>query len=180
MYDPRAIGNLILDEGQRKRVTVSNLALQKLLYFAHALFLVQHKRPLVSGYFEAWTNGPVHPVVYHVFKSAGAQPIDFRASGTNALTGEKTPLVPPQELSVTDHIEQVMMSYGPLSTGRLVALSHAKGAPWDFVVEASRQGVGLGLRIPNDVIVQKFQHHKVSVAAVPKAGEPSDDAPILT
>ena len=153
MYDPPAIANLILDEGQRKRVTVSNLALQKLLYFAHALFLVQRKRPLVSGYFEAWQNGPVHPLVYHAFKTAGAQPIDFRASGTNAMTGEKTPLAPPRDASVGDQIEHVMMSYGRLTTGRLVDISHAKGAPWDFVVENSRQGVGLGLRISNDVII---------------------------
>ena len=43
MHDPRAVANLILDEGQRLNRPVSNVALQKLLYFAHGLHLVQRK-----------------------------------------------------------------------------------------------------------------------------------------
>jgi len=60
-YDARAIANLMLDEASEMDRGVTNLALQKLLYFAHSLFLIEYKRPLVSGYFEAWKLGPVHP-----------------------------------------------------------------------------------------------------------------------
>ena len=52
----RAIANLILDEGDRIERPITNLALRKLLYFAHGLFLIERKRPLVSGYFEAWNS----------------------------------------------------------------------------------------------------------------------------
>ena len=44
----------MLDETARSSRVVHHLALQKLLEFAHALFLIENKRPLVSGYFEAW------------------------------------------------------------------------------------------------------------------------------
>ena len=44
-YDSRAIANLMLDEGQRHSRGITNLALQKLLYFAHGLFLVERSRP---------------------------------------------------------------------------------------------------------------------------------------
>ncbi|EPZ76727.1 hypothetical protein M798_03280 [Brucella melitensis ADMAS-G1] len=37
-YDPRAIANLMLDEADRSGIQVTNLALQKLLYFAHSIF----------------------------------------------------------------------------------------------------------------------------------------------
>jgi len=36
--DSRTIANLMLDESERVEHRVTNLALQKLLYFAHAIF----------------------------------------------------------------------------------------------------------------------------------------------
>src|SRR6266478_1478173 len=111
-YDSRAIANLILDEGHRSECPITNLALQKLLYFAHGLFLIERKRPLVSGYFEAWKLGPVHPAAYQAFKSAGDKPITFRASRLNLLTGELSPIPPPSEPDVRQHIARIMSSYG--------------------------------------------------------------------
>ena len=63
-YDPRSIANLLLDEADRLAINITNLSLQKLLYFAHGLSLIEDGKPLVSGYFEAWQHGPVHPLVY--------------------------------------------------------------------------------------------------------------------
>jgi uncharacterized phage-associated protein len=179
MHDARAIANLILDEGQRMGHPVSNVALQKLLYFAHGLYLVEQKRPLVSGFFEAWRYGPVHPVVFHCFKSAGDQPIAFRATAIDALTGQPRPLPVPSDSEGLSVVERVVTSYGRLTAGRLIDVSHAKSAPWDFVVENSKGSVSLGLRITNDVILERFKFHKVSVAEVPHVGEPGDDTPLL-
>src|SRR5262249_26957468 len=97
-YDPRAIANLMLDEAERNERELSHLPLQKLLYFAHGLFLVEQKQPLVSGFFEAWQRGPVHPVVYQAFKGAGRNPIRFRAERQNIITGERVPIPPPTSL----------------------------------------------------------------------------------
>jgi uncharacterized phage-associated protein len=179
MYDPRAISNLILDEGNRIGSPVSHVALQKLLYFAHGLYLVERKAPLVSGYFEAWQLGPVHPAVYQCFKSAGNKPIDFRATAVDVLTGHQRPLSLPASPEVFDSIARLMSSFGRLTPGRLIDVSHAKGAPWDFVVETSKGTLALGLRISNQIILERFKFHKVSVSDVPKVGEPGDDAPIL-
>ena len=44
--------------GPHRTVT---LELQKLMYFARAIFLIETDDPLVSGWFEAWQYGPVHP-----------------------------------------------------------------------------------------------------------------------
>ena len=177
-YDPRAIANLMLDEADRSGINVTNLALQKLLYFAHSIFLIETKRPLVSGYFEAWQYGPVHPTVYSAFKTAGSSPIDFRADRQDVLTGERAPLSTPDDPNIRRHVARIMASYGQLSPGRLVDISHAKDAPWDYIADKGRTSVALGLRIPDDVIVKRFKFHKVSVGAAPVAGEPDEDTPL--
>ena len=176
-HDPRSICNLILDEADKVGRRITNLALQKLLYFAHGLYLIETKGPLVTGYFEAWHYGPVHPVAYEAFKSAGNQLIGFRAIGRDLLTRSVRTLPECREERAVGLIRRIVSTYGQMSAGRLVDVSHAKGAPWDFVVNESRTGVVLGMRIPDDVIVSLFSRHKVSVGPEPKYGEPSEDYP---
>ena len=43
----------MLDEADRSGMKVTNPALQKLLYFAHYIFLIEAKRPPVSDYFDS-------------------------------------------------------------------------------------------------------------------------------
>lgn len=176
-YDPRSICNLMLDQADVVGRPISNLALQKLLYFAHARHLVDTKQPLVSGYFEAWQYGPVHPAAYQAFKASKDRPIDFRAHRADPLTGAKTALTAPQDPKVIRLVHWVMANFGTLTPGRLVEVSHAKGAPWQVVVGEARSSMALGLRIPDNLIIERFKFHKVSVGAEPVGGEPGEDAP---
>jgi uncharacterized phage-associated protein len=177
-FDPRSIANLMLDEADRSGFRIKNLALQKLLYFAHAIFLIERKRPLVSGYFEAWTYGPVHPTAYQAFKAAGASDIHFRAERIDPATGVCTTVPMPDDLDVRRHVARIMQSWGRLSPGRLVDISHAKGAPWDYIQHKGRTSLAFGLRISDDVILERFKHHKISVGHSPTIGEPSEDTPL--
>jgi uncharacterized phage-associated protein len=176
-YDPRGIANLMLDEAERLGTKVTNLALQKLIYFAHGIFLINSKRPLVTGYFEAWQFGPVHPVVYGAFHTFGSEPISVRATARDMLTGSPKPIPEPSDPEVRRLVQQVLGSYGKMSPGRLVDISHAKNSPWEFVVDKARTSIAFGLRIPDNVIVERFRYHKVSVDETPKSGEPSEDSP---
>lgn len=176
-YDPRGIANLMLDEAERVGVGITNLALQKLLYFAHGIYLNETKQPLVSGYFEAWQYGPVHPTAYKAFKAAGSDLIAFRVSAQDPLTGAAKALAQPDSPIIRRLLQQVLNSYGKLSPGRLVDLSHAKNSPWDYVVDKGRTSVAFGLRIPDDVILERFKYHKVTIGLVPVAGEPREDTP---
>jgi uncharacterized phage-associated protein len=156
---------------------LTNLALQKLLYFAHGLHLVETKRPLVAGYFEAWEYGPVNPVAYEAFKRAGRDPITFHAVKLDPLTGESQPISPVENPEVRRRIKRILATYGEMTPGRLVDVSHAKDAPWDFIVRNAERQVAFGLRIPDALIVERFKHHKVSVGAFPSVGEPHEDSP---
>ena len=176
-YDPRAIANLMLDEADRNGIPMTNLALQKLLYFAHGIFLNETKRPLVKGFFEAWQYGPVHPLAYKAFRSSGGEPIRARAEGQDALSGQKRQLHNPTDPAIRQLVQQVLNSYGRLSAGRLVDLSHAKNSPWHHIVDKGRTSVAFGLRIQDDVILERFKFHKISIGLASTAGEPSEDTP---
>jgi uncharacterized phage-associated protein len=176
-FDPRAVANLILDQAAMDQIALTNLSLQKLLYFAHAIFLIRNTRPLVFGYFEAWKYGPVHPTAYMAFKDAGDKPINFRAKRKDVLSGRLTEIAPPADPHLRQHIREVMGNYGRLTPGRLVDISHAKGAPWHVIFEKSRVSVAFGLRIPDNVIREHFRRHKVTVGDRPSSGEPREDTP---
>ncbi|SFJ30943.1 Panacea domain-containing protein [Jannaschia pohangensis] len=132
MHDPRSIANFIIDVRRFLNAETTSLELQKLLYFCHASYLKRYGTPLVSGNFEAWDFGPVHPVVYKAFKSFGRSAIISRAKSINAVTGEVRP-IPRPDKPVQRHVIQTVTSLFDMTAGQLVDLSHAKNAPWDVV-----------------------------------------------
>lgn len=178
-HDARAVANLLLDVADREGVRVSNLALQKLLYFAHGLFLISHGAALVGGYFEAWEHGPVHPQVYGAFKTAGSKPIRFRATRRIFPSGATAPLEPISDRRVHDIARSLMQTLGRLPAGRLVDLSHAKDGPWATVVNEARTGAGQGLRISDTLIRERFGRHKLTLDASQSIGDdPDEDTPL--
>jgi uncharacterized phage-associated protein len=176
-FDPRAVANLMLDVADTNGHPLTHLALQKLLYFAHGLFLVERKVPLVMGYFEAWEYGPVHPAIYQAFKQAQTKPISFRAGSVNLLTGARSPIAAPEAAAVRQHIGRIIAQFGRMHPARLVEISHANGAPWKFVMDKPGTSVSYGKRIGDDVISERFKYHKVSVRETPSIGEPVEDTP---
>jgi uncharacterized phage-associated protein len=173
-FDPRSVCNLMLDCASKP---ITNLALQKLLYFAHGIHLTKTQLPLVSGYFEAWKHGPVHPGAYAAFKSARDQPILFRADSVDALTGSRRPIPSPSAPAVRGLVHRIMISYGEMSASLLRAISHTPKSPWAAVVDQAQNGVSFGMRISDSLIIERFAHHKVSVGTMALHGEPGEDAP---
>jgi uncharacterized phage-associated protein len=51
---------------------ISNLKLQKLLYYAQGFHLALYDEPLFPETIEAWTHGPVVPDLYRHYKKYGA------------------------------------------------------------------------------------------------------------
>lgn len=176
-FDPRSICNLILDEAEKADRSITNLALQKLLYFAHGQHLMETKSPLVSGFFEAWRYGPVHPTAYHAFKTAGAEAVRIRASTKDLFSGIFQPIPSCTDAAAVGRVQRIIRLYGNLTPGRLVEVSHAKNAPWAYILDKARTETVLGLRISDEVILERFRFHKVSVGLEPRHGEPREEAP---
>jgi uncharacterized phage-associated protein len=179
MEDSRVVANYMLDVAARRGVPMTNLKLQKLLFFAHAISLTEQKVKLVSGYFEAWQYGPVHPTVYQAFKAAGPEPISFRADSLDPVSRTRKPLPNLSESATRDICERVMVQFGQMSAGRLVDVTHAVGGPWHYVVSSSEAGANIGLRIPDEIIIERHGRQKVSVTPTPRVGEPNEDTPLV-
>ncbi len=100
---------------------ITNLKLQKLVYYAQAWHLALCGKKLFSGRFEAWAHGPVCPELYRKCKEYGhdAIPQDALARlGQKRITGESLEI-----------LEEVLEVYGQFSASRLRELTHNED-PW--------------------------------------------------
>jgi uncharacterized phage-associated protein len=156
---------------------ITPLALQKLLYFAHGLYLIRHEEPLVSGYFEAWQNGPVHPLVYKCFKSSGRQAIRSRAKRKDIRTGLEFDIDRVDDVHARRIVRSIVSNYGHMNPWQLVQISHAEDSPWDVVVNKAKTSIALGLRISDTTTKTYFKNQKVSIRSEPPKDAPEEDTP---
>lgn len=96
---------------------VTNLKIQKLLYYSEAWSQVINDKELIDGEFQAWTHGPAVPEVYHKFKSSGSNPLP--------IPDEFIKLSPDEE----NILNQVLDSYGQLPEKTLENMIHSED-PW--------------------------------------------------
>lgn len=157
--DVRQIGNAILDAAARDGVTLSNLALNKIIYFAHAWYLALYSKPLVDSHFEAWQYGPMHPQIYHQLKRYSDQPIASRLTQIDMETGRDIPVEVELSDEENDHIIKITRFYGVRSAAWLVDATHESGAPWDQVWSAAERTPCPGMIIP-DELTERFYSQK--------------------
>jgi uncharacterized phage-associated protein len=98
---------------------ISNLKLQKLLYYAQGCALALWDRPLFPEPLEAWVHGPVVPAVYHEYKGYGSGPIP----SPTTLDFAK------YDLETRDLLEEVYAVYGQFSAWKLRQMTHQE-PPW--------------------------------------------------
>jgi uncharacterized phage-associated protein len=129
-YDARVIANFVLDTADRLGLPITNMALNKIIYFSHGWYLAQHREPLVNYKFEAWEHGPVLPNVYHQFKSYRDRPIDGRATSINLETGRDELAVGAIDILDKQFLERMTSFYGLKPAHILSSMSHESDAPW--------------------------------------------------
>jgi uncharacterized phage-associated protein len=132
-FDPRSLANYILDATDQMAIGVTNMALNKILYFSHGWYLALESCPLTSGAFEAWEHGPVLPVICHQFKNYKDQPIRSRATQIDLDTGADVAILYEFPEAVLNHLDRMINFYAPKSGPLLSFMSHEQGAPWDTV-----------------------------------------------
>lgn len=159
--DVRSIINEILDAHPRQRI--SNLTAQKVAYFLHGQYLLSTRNPLVSGYFEAWEYGPVHPMLYNALRHLGRAPLTSPILKRDILSGEWTAVPPISDTNVRTFVRRESEPLLSLSPRQLVDLSHAPNSPWDVVSMVDNRRTW-GLRLDNQTILRHFRFHKRSVS----------------
>ncbi len=156
MFDPRCVANKILDKADERGFEVSNLALNKILFFAHGWHLGVFDGPLVSTNFEAWEHGPVSRDVYHAFKSHTDSPITSRAKMLNFETEEWE--VADAELTdeLLEFLDRIVDFYGQMTGTKLRAMTHEPGTPWDQVWHSGKI-VDIHMKISDDLTKDYFR-----------------------
>ncbi len=103
---------------------MTNLRVNKLLYFAQAWSLVRRGKPLFPDELQAWKFGPVVPSVYQAFKPCGRERI-------SSVSGEYS-----ADVFSTEELElliDVARKYGRYTSPALVDMTHRPGSPWEAV-----------------------------------------------
>jgi len=72
---------------------MTNLKLQKLLYYLQGYYLAVFDKPLFDDEIEAWQYGPVVPDVYYEFNAFGKNALQPTDSGTAQFTNEEEELL---------------------------------------------------------------------------------------
>ena len=157
MIDARIIANAVLDHAQASGRPLTNLDLQKIVYFLHGHFLIKHGRPLVEPEFEAWPYGPVHRPLYDAFRSYNDTPIEGRAEAFDPVRRESRPLPDLNDLESLDIIDEFLPYYLHMATYLLVSMTHQVGTPWHETIERAREHLNLGMKISNALILERFE-----------------------
>jgi len=97
---------------------ISNLKLQKLVYYAQAWYIALHNNPLFEEDFEAWVHGPVIPSLYQKYKSFGWQPIS-------------EDVAPGLPKDVIEFLDEVAEEYFACDAYELEQMAHAED-PWNW------------------------------------------------
>lgn len=154
-YDGSQIANYILDFCQQRNRPVTNLSLQKIIYFCHVWSLVNLDKPLVRHNFEAWEFGPVLQYLYHEFKDFDRSPISSRAQKIDVVRGVRETVNYDFDQETELLLGRVVDFYSRLSAGDLVELSHAADGPWAKVWHHSGI-VKLGMKIEDTEIKRYY------------------------
>ena len=120
---------------------MTNMRLNKFLFFAQGHYFARTGEPLFDDEFEAWDFGPVISNIYQRYKSNGRSPITEIDSDYNSDSFTEDQL---------EVLLDVAREYGKYATSTLVSFTHRDDSPWVMNVNSISQ------RIPKNQIKDYF------------------------
>lgn len=131
MYSVIDVANkIVANTNAEQGDIISNLKLQKLLYYLQGYTLAFYDRPLFEDDFEAWQYGPVVRSAYFHFNKFGAGAITL-PEGTDIVNFPD---------ALEEVFSQVMREYGQFSAIKLKDMTHDE-MPWATVFNVNPQGI---------------------------------------
>ncbi len=145
-YTPAAVANVFLALAKAEARPISNLKIQKLLYFANGLYLASTGVPLVNEPFQAWTYGPVLISLYGLLRVFRDGPITIEKL-------EAIDTVSPDTYAYA-LIQGVWERLKGYSAWQLVEITHQDGSPWHKAIKSG----GRFAAINNADLKEYFSH----------------------
>jgi uncharacterized phage-associated protein len=146
-YPAQTVAKWFIAWAEAEGEELSNLKLQKLLYYAQGHFLAERQRLLFSDQIQAWSHGPVVPDVYHEYKACGSSTIEL--SQDDPFTWDDL------DRETAELLSKVWNTYGGFSAGRLRNMTHVE-PPWRAHFRPGERGIV----IPQEEIRDYFTTRK--------------------
>lgn len=132
--------------------SISNLKLQKLVYYAQGWYLALTGKSLFADRIEAWAHGPVVPTLYHEYRVFGWEPI-------HEIMWQPAALPRPDDTIEIDEdtasiLNEVWEAYGQYSAKRLEEITHSED-PWKNA--RARRNCGLGDRCDEEITQEEMK-----------------------
>lgn len=118
ILSPNHVADFLLFECRERGDVITNLKLQKLLFYAQAWYLALNNRPLFNEDFQAWVHGPALPSQYRRFKEYEWRPILAEIM-----------LAPIENPAIIAHLKEVVDVFGVETASALEMMTHSE-SPW--------------------------------------------------
>lgn len=123
MYNAKDIAEWFLNQNRvqmnfEDSEYITNLKLQKLLYYAQGYFLARKKEPLFNEDFLAWEHGPVIRSIYNEYKVNGSKGIEYEEDFCVNI-----------DIETERILEDVYEKYGQYTAWKLRNMTHEE-SPW--------------------------------------------------
>jgi uncharacterized phage-associated protein len=151
LFSAVAVSEYFVIKSIETKLYVTQMKLQKMVYFAHGLFLAKKDKPLISENFEAWKFGPVVPKIYDAYKAYGSSLIQSyapKAPDLSKLIGYMN--IDSDLKSILNDTWETTNVFDAIT---LSAWSHSPDGPWSKVYKEGVQHI----IIPDDEIKAYFQ-----------------------
>ena len=142
------------EEGQ-----ISNLSVNKLLYFAQGLSLAKIGKPLFENQIEAWDKGPVIAKIYHAYKKYGESAIPKQNYSTDSLSDEDQ-----------DILLEAVARFGKYSANELIRFTHAADGPWALRYRSGMKNVFISQEDIRDYFIKTISVKFYDESKVVNAG----------
>lgn len=141
-FSARAVANFFIKKSLDTHIPVSNMHLQKMVFFAHAAYYKSVGEPLIEEPIIAWQHGPVIESLYHDLKQYKNGRIDelilsFEPSKWPRPFPFKffTAVIPNDSVEIIDFLNEVWNKLAKIDPWRLRMASHAIGGAWYTTVK---------------------------------------------
>lgn len=118
-YDALRVSRYVIYSARKDRQEITNVRLQKILYFLQIIFLDLTGRPCFDGHIEAWDLGPTVPEVYRHYEKYEFKYLPIESTEAEVIIMEEDKRL----------IEYVVRKLSKYSTRQLINVTQSED-PW--------------------------------------------------
>lgn len=150
MIDYRKLADYIIITCNKENKDISNLKLQKLIFYCQAYHIARYRERLIDNYFEAWKHGAVLPALYSQYSYLKYKNINkYDEDEYNDIRNSFDEYLP-------EFLDKIINKFGNMTANEIRELNHSE-KPW----QEARKGYKAHERC-NEIISEKTMYEYYS------------------